>query len=257
MSAVTHRQKKWKVEILWKFPCNYARRISDSDNANEYVVLVLCYFQAYHVRYTSISFFFPSHLFYSPFFFSLPPMININIDSRNSDPRGHVTQQALLPPYPPRFVPFAVLSLQDFRPFFYRRLASNCAYSRWALSAAAPLYFKQPIANNEEREKEWAGDKSHPFHACKNLGAVTSCLFPAEGYLRRCYEQMSRDRCLTCARQRAIYALNGATRREKEGRFVHKNAVIHELPTIMRSSGFGVCRLHNAHLWRGMPLQNA
>ena len=74
-------------------------------------------------RQNTLFFFFlySSHALYSPFFFSLPP-------SRNADPRSH-RWQALLPP-PHYGSCLALLSRQDFNPFFPRGLASNCAYLR-------------------------------------------------------------------------------------------------------------------------------
>ena len=74
--------------------------------------------------------FFPSHLLSSPFC-SLPP-------SRNSDPGSH---SRLFSPPTHYGSCLAFLSREDFSSLFPRRLASNCAYQRQALSAIDPFFF--------------------------------------------------------------------------------------------------------------------
>ena len=76
---------------------------------------------------------FPSHLLSSPFFFSLPPR-------RKSDPGSH-SKAGSSPP-----LPTTVRALRSYREkvsaaFFPRRLSSNCAYPRYALSAVHPSFF--------------------------------------------------------------------------------------------------------------------
>ena len=63
--------------------------------------------------------------------FSLPP-------SRNSDPGSH---SRLFSPLTHYGSCLAFLSREDFSPFFPRRLASTCAYPRYALSAVDPYLF--------------------------------------------------------------------------------------------------------------------
>ena len=73
--------------------------------------------------------YFPSHLLSSPVC-SLP-------SSRNSDPGSHSR-----PFSPPTHYGscLAFLSREDFSSFFPRRLASNCAFPRKALSAVDPFF---------------------------------------------------------------------------------------------------------------------
>ena len=84
---------------------------------------------------------YPFHLLPSSFF-SLSLLVVAQI-------RGHI-QQALLPPSPLRFVP-SILSREDFSSFFPRRLASNCAYPRQALSAVVPSFFAKKVKISPRR----------------------------------------------------------------------------------------------------------
>ena len=66
-------------------------------------------------------------------FYSLHP-------SRNSDPGSH---SRLFSPPTQNDSCLALLSREDFSSFFPRRLASDCAYPRWALSVAVPFLFER------------------------------------------------------------------------------------------------------------------
>ena len=80
------------------------------------------------------AFFFRPHVLSSPFF-SLSLLVVSQI-------LGHIAGSSPPPHYGSCL---AFLSREDFSPFFPRRLASNCAYPRWALSAVDPFFFS---ANN-------------------------------------------------------------------------------------------------------------
>ena len=82
-----------------------------------------------HTRFLFF-FYFPSHLLCSPFY-SLPP-------SRNSDP-GSRDRLFFPPTHCGSCLAFS--SREDFSSLFPRRLASNCAYPRSALSAVDPFVF--------------------------------------------------------------------------------------------------------------------
>ena len=90
-------------------------KLASSGNAEPYVFVYL---------------FVPPHLLSSPFFCSLLP-------SLNSSPGSH--SRLFLPP--PRYGScLAFLSREESSFFFPRRLASNCAYPRKALSAVDPFF---------------------------------------------------------------------------------------------------------------------
>ena len=108
--------------------------------------------------------FFPSHLLSSPFY-SLPP-------SRNSDPGSHTIHSRLF--FPPTHCgschPF--LSREDFVSFFPRRLASNCAYPRKALSAVNPFLLLFLKINSTSRD---GGIRTHgPTQVAQHSRATTS-----------------------------------------------------------------------------------
>ena len=79
------------------------------------------------------SFFPPSHSLSSPFCSLSLLVVN--------QTRGHIAGS--YPPLPTTVHALHFLSREDFSSFFPRRLASNCAYPRQALSAVDPFLFMQ------------------------------------------------------------------------------------------------------------------
>ena len=120
-------------------------------------------------------FFFPSHVLSSPFLFSLPP-------SRNTDPGSH--SRLFFPP--PHYGSCLVfLSREDFSSFFPRRLASNRAYPRWALSAVIrwPFFI---FCYNVEALVLWATGERLTNHLPKLiLTALYNPLPPSNGGMFR------------------------------------------------------------------------
>ena len=99
-------------------------------NGTQSTLLVAAELRMNYRIYFFFFFFFCHLIYYLRPSFSLPP-------SRNSDPGSHSRLFS-----PPHYGPCLVfLWREGFSLIFPRRLASNCAYPRWALSAVDLLFF--------------------------------------------------------------------------------------------------------------------
>ena len=113
-----------------------------------------------YIYLSAVARFSDSYCIFFVLLFSLPP-------SCNSDPGSH---SRLFPPPTHYGSCLSFLSRVDFSSFFPRRLASNCAYPRQALSAVDPFF----IFASKYNFKNYGGIRTHGATLECHSSATTS-----------------------------------------------------------------------------------